>query len=438
MAETGFEISVPITVKGGREGEKVGKQIGSKIAEQIQKAFRTIGIGKGEKGGDGTITGVAGVSKGLKGVATKLGIIAAVAGVAIGILRQASPYLKGILSIFGRAFMIFFRPFGDFLATLLRPLAILLMKMAIAFLKLTRTPLGKTAVAGAVGAGAGAAAGAAIGAVGGPIGAGAGAIIGGIIGLLSQVDWGSVGNAIKNFAEGVIGAVTNFIKDPAGFLTKVGEELKNVLGIAKTIISEVWTNFINWLGTALPQFAGWLGEKIGEGLRMIVDFILAFGRWLWEKLTTTFFTVLKILEGIGQWIWDTIVNFMKDPLGTLKNLGKWIWNTITGALSNISNKLSGIGSWIWNTITNSISSFLGGAKKGYKGYQVGTPLVPETGLYQLHRGEQVIPRGQTSKSVIFRPTFQITGSITKDIDMDAIVRRAGRMTEMELKKRGII
>jgi len=126
----GFEIKVPITLKGGREGEKVGKQIGSKIAEQIQKAFRSIGVGKISPGGDGTISGVGGVTKGLKGVATKLGVIAALGAVAIGLLRKSSPYLKGVLDIFGRAFTIFFRPFGDFLAALLRPLAILLMKLA--------------------------------------------------------------------------------------------------------------------------------------------------------------------------------------------------------------------------------------------------------------------------------------------------------------------
>ena len=33
----GFEIKVPITIKGGKEGERVGKQLGDKIADQIKR-----------------------------------------------------------------------------------------------------------------------------------------------------------------------------------------------------------------------------------------------------------------------------------------------------------------------------------------------------------------------------------------------------------------
>lgn len=447
MAE-GFEIKVPITIKGGKEGEKAGKQIGEKIAEQIKKSFRSIGLFKGTGGGGGAggeASAIAGLSKSMKGTTAKLGVIAAIAAVTLGVLRASSPYLKGVLSIFGRAFMIFFRPFGDFLATLLRPLAIWLMKMAIAFLKWTRgTPGGKAGVAAGTGAGTGALIGGAVGSIvpgiGTAIGAGVGAGIGAIVGLLTQVDWGAVGSAIALFIKGLKETLVYFVKDPVGFLIDVGGELKVAMGIFRDRISDAWTTFITWLGNALPNFAGWLGEKMGQGLRMIVDFILAFGPWLWNGLTSTFFKVLEILAGIGKWIWDTITSFMRDPLGTLSGIGSWIWDTITGALDNIWDWMSGIGSWLWNTITGAISNFLGGFGRGYRGYATGTPFVPETGLYQLHRGEQVIPRGQASsnKSIIFRPTFQITGNISQDIDMDAIVRRTSRMTEMELKKRGML
>ena len=133
----GFEIQVPITIKGGNEGEKVGIQIGEKIASQLKKSFKIAGISGGTKG-----TTSPGISKGLSGIVTKLGAVSLAVGAAVGLLAKASPYLKGILSIFGRAFMIFFRPFGDFLATLLRPLAILLLKLAVAWMKLTRPIIG--------------------------------------------------------------------------------------------------------------------------------------------------------------------------------------------------------------------------------------------------------------------------------------------------------
>ncbi|MHA1971378.1 MAG: phage tail tape measure protein, partial [Candidatus Hodarchaeales archaeon] len=37
---------------------------------------------------------------------------------------------------------------------------------------------------------------------------------------------------------------------------------------------------------------------------------------------------------------------------------------------------------------------------GYRGYQTGTPFVPETGLYMLHRGEAVIPAGRNKPSTV--------------------------------------
>ena len=137
-----FKVEVPITLKGGNEGAKVGTQIGEKIANQLNKSLRAIGIGKTT---GASPVGMSGVTKGLGSVATKLAVLGVAITAAVKFLSKASPYLKGILDIFGRAFLIFFRPFGDFLATLLRPLALLMMKAAVAFLKFSRTPGGKAA-----------------------------------------------------------------------------------------------------------------------------------------------------------------------------------------------------------------------------------------------------------------------------------------------------
>jgi len=415
MANNGFEIQVPITIKGGREGEKVGKQIGEKIASQINKSFRAIGIGRtagktGGGGGLGDLAGMAGMTKGLKGVATKLGIIGIAAGAILGVLRQASPYLRGVLSIFGRAFMTFFRPFGDFLATLLRPLAIILMRAAVAFLRWTRSSkVGKGVVAGAVGAGAGALAGAAIGALGGPIGAGIGAIIGGLIGILSQVDWQAVGTAIKAFG--------------------------------------------SWALDTLSGFTGWVWEKITGIWTWTKD----FGSWIWSKITG----IWKWAWSFPQWIWDQIVKIWSwswnFPLWLLEqlvkiwnwgwNFGEWLWGRITAAFNNIGSWLGGIGKYLYTKITDSIVKAFSGFKFGWSwfwskgGGQVGIPNVPSDGMYKLHKGEEVVPRtkvGTGGRSVVLNPTFNISGGISKDIDVDSIARRASRMTEMELKKRGII
>jgi len=382
----GFEIKVPISLKSGNEGEKAGKQIGEKIAEHIKKAFKTIGITKGEKS-EGSNLG--GFIKGLKGVSAKLSVIAGIAAVTLGVLRASSPYLKGVLSIFGRAFTIFFRPFGDFLATMLRPLAMWLMKMAVAFLKWTRTTPGKTGVATATGAGAGALVGGAIGSVvpglGTILGAGVGAGIGALLGLLSQIDWTALGQKISEFA------------------------------------GWVWSNL-----TSIWEWSYDYGTWIWTNITSIWNYAFDFGSWLWGKLTT----IWNYIKDFGLWIWDklkTIWNYAFD-------FGSWLWEKITSIWSWTYN----FGAWLWDKITSVISGMMGfGNRKG--SYATGTNFIPETGLYQLHRGEQVVNRNNNSKSsVVLSPTFQITGGATKDIDMDAIVRRAGRLTEMELKKRGII
>lgn len=442
-----FEISVPITLKGGNEGERVGNQIGEKIALQLKKSLKAIGIGGEAKGGG---IGMTDVSKGFKGITAKMGAIGAAIAGAVTLLAQSSPYLKGILAYFGRAFMIFFRPFGDFLATLLRPLAILMMKMAIAFLKWTRPIQGKV--------------GEAMKEV---------PQIGGTNNMLTDIPIQIANWALQVGA--AIGAVALELGKGAFELgTKIGQWLfDEVIYPVGTFISDKIMGAFTWVKG--------IGARIwGDIIRPAWDFLKDVGQWIWNQILLP---AWNFLSNVGQWIWNQI---LLPAWMYLANVGQWIWNQI---LLPAWNYLSSVGKWIWDQIlkpgllflsdlgnkiwnfvkglfhgiidavtsvwgfiktlfTGSISastvwSFIKGifGSSGSKGsYAVGTPFIPETGLYQLHRGEQVLNRNQTGvgKSVIFRPTFQITGNVQKDIDIDAIARRAGRMTEMVLKQRGII
>lgn len=405
MAE-GFEISVPITLKGGREGEKVGKQIGEKIAAQIQKSFRAIGFGKTTGGGGvGEAAGMLGMSKGLKGIATKLGVVGVLLTAILGVLSQASPYLRGILSIFGRAFMIFFRPFGDFLATLLRPLAILLLKLATGWLKLTRPITGKVREA------------------------------------MDEVpQFGYVDNALADFAIGIanwalkIGAAIGTVALEIG---KAAFQLGGQIG--QWLYDEVIKPAGDWIADKLfgiwkwaNDFAGWVWEKITSIWIWAKD----FPGWIWGKITT----VWSWTKDFAEWIWGKITgiwNYTKD-------FASWLWDEITSAFSNIWDKLSGVGTYLYNRITESIkdafSKFTFGWSWWWQKGQVGIPNVPHEGLYYLHKGEEVVPKTRVGqgKSITLNPTFQFSGMISKEADMDSLVRRASRMTEMELKKRGII
>jgi len=422
-----MEIKVPITVKGGREGDKVGKQIGDKIANALNKSLKSVGFGGSKSsasasgGGLSQASGFLGLSKGIGAVVKKLGVIGIIAGAALGLMKKSSSYLKGVMSVFGRAFLIFFRPFGDFLAGVLRPMAILMMKMAVAFLKFTRTPFGKKGVGTALGAGGGAIAGAAIGALGGPIGAGAGALIGAGLALLAQIDWKAVYNKML-------------------------------------------------------QFGGWLWENI----KKIWNWTADFGGWLWEKITS----IWNWTEDFGIWLWDKIKSIWTGDI----DLSGWIFNKIesmwTGswnALTWAKDKIKGLfgiapdssrgrsssggsssggsssgGSSYFKPIENGYSSldpntntnpnfpksnpFLDLINKPWKGFATGSRFIGEDGLAMLHRGESVTPRVQNknsnNQSIVLQPTIQITGG--SNIDADEIARQFSNMTMMELKSRGIV
>ena len=332
MAEE-FKVEVPISLKG------IGE---SKTQERIGKE-------------------VVSLSKGVKGIATKLGLLGAAVTAAVGLLAKSSPYLKGILSLFGRAFTIFFRPFGDFLATLLRPLAILMMKMAVAFLKWTRPITGKVREA----------------------------VEEAPQFELTGLKLPDIGIEIANWA------------------LKVGAALG-------AVVYEIGKGAFN-LGMEIGQ---WLYDKV---IVPAGDYIYKklFGMWVWA-------------HDFAAWLWQqitTIWNYTKD-------FGGWLWEKVTGIWSWNYD----FSRWLWGKITSIFDKIYSSVKSAFTGGQVGIPNVPHTGLYELHKGEEVVPRTRVgqNRSIIFRPTFQISGQVTKDIDIDAIVRRAGRQTEMEMKQRGII
>jgi len=433
MADGSFEIKVPITVKGGREGDKVGKQIGEKIANALNKSLKSVGIGGGRTQSSASPSsgggGFLGMSKGLSKVAGKLTIVGAAAIAILGVLKKASPYLKGILSMFSRAFMLFFRPFGDFLATLLRPLAIMLMKMAVSWLKFTRTKAGKAAVGGLMGA----AAGAAIGSVLPGVGTAVGAIVGGVIGIINALFPG-------------------FLKKMATF---------SLAGWIWDKIKGIWTgeiDFTGWLWrkitgmwTATINFTAWLWEKIKSMWTATID----FSGWLWEKV-----------QSIWNWNWD-VGAWLKSKIksifggGSYSSGGSSSGGSSSGASgggadsnsyytptpggvssgSGISNYLQQTAKAVVNAtpigpitkIFKTIGNLFGGS------YQTGTPFVPKDGLFQLHRGESVTPRVQNNssdnQSIVLQPTININGG--SNVDAEEIARRFSSMTMMELKSRGI-
>lgn len=370
-----FTVEVPISVKGKGQSTENGKKIGEKIAEQVRKALKNIGVGGESQASNGT--GM--ISRGLGKLTATVGLAAAGIGSLVALLSKASPQLQGILSILGRSFMIFFKPFGDFLAVMLRPLALWLMKMAVAFLKWTRSPTGKT-----------------------------------------------VGEGAKNLVQTAVPIFNPKVFDS---FNKFGEWISSIsweaIGQALANFGTMIWDGLTSIGTGIVNIASQFGSWFWEQLMTIWNWGYDFGSWLWQKITS----IWNWAMDFGAWLWEnlkTIWNWAFD-------FGGWLWGKIT----SIWNWSFNFGRWLWDQVTG----IFGGSKNKTGSYATGTNFVPETGMYQLHRGEQVLSRNEINygRGVDFRPVFNITANgMTKDIDFDALARRASRITEMELKSRGIL
>jgi hypothetical protein len=369
--EQGFEIKVPITLKGGNEGEKVGRQIGEKIAAQMNKSLKVIGLG--EKGKT-EIGGIAGFSKGIKGLAVKMGLIGAAITAAVGLLAESSPYLKGILSIMGRAFGIFFRPFGDFLATILRPLAILMMRMAIAFLKWTR-PINK-----------------------------------------------EVSKAMENAPQ--IPTTGKFYLDGPIEIANLGLKLGS-------LIEMIW---IKGAGDIAKKIGDWfyfsiivpVADYLTTKILDIWNWVTDFPGWLWEKITS----IWSWVKDFPGWIWTQITsiwNWAKN------DFAGWVWEKIT----SIWNWNWDFGAWLWGKV-KSIWNWVSGGKPDGEGQTGISNVPNDGMYKLHRGEQVLTRNQQNSKSVVLRPTFNFNGNISQSIDMDEIARRGSIVIERELKQRGVI
>lgn len=215
-----------------------------------------------------------------------------------------------------------------------------------------------------------------------------------------------VGKVVLPFLIGVIGNLIKFITDLfTAIYNKDWDEAWNVIA---TAASNVW----NWISTNIvTPVLGWIGKQISsfdwnaawkslsEGLNWIWTNVIKplLPKWLTDYLEWMYeFYITADAKRKLQMIGEAIVDAMKwGELGAraAKNFMKEL---IAGL--NIQMSYTP-GFHLWNPPPS---------------YQEGTDYVPATGLYTLHRGEAVIPAGETRKGVssemTINNTFNITGN----------------------------
>jgi len=358
------------------------KKLKSDLDKFMKEKFK-IGI-KGDKAGG--LLGKIGLGKLALISAGVLAIGAGIKKLVKG-LAASSPYLKGVFSMFKRASMQFFRPFGDFLATLLKPLAIVLLRATSKWLTFTRGIAKGEDILGDIKEK--------------------------IDEFFGEFDFGEW--LIENIPKFIIG------------LFDFGEWLG--LRLADFIVGLF--NFGVWLGERLADFVVglfdfgvWLGGKIAAYIKGEFD----LGEWLGDNIDPFFEGIFDVGEWIGEQIGEW---FFVKPFKLGEWLGEHIKEFIIGTIS-ITDLFKSLFEKERIPPLAEAPGYIG--PKGILGEgQKGIPFVPKTGLYKLHRGEEVTPKS-TGRTRIFKPTFNFLGNMVADIDIDSMMRRASREAEINLRR----
>ena len=269
VGESGFKVEVPITLKGGNEGKKVGKDIGGSIAEQIKKSLGSIGIGKGkgESGGAGLIGGVSGKMVGWLAV--------------IGLVVEGLSFiLKPILSLFKVILMLLFMP----LVPLLKPT----MQALAAFVKWF-APLMKKAV------------------------------------ILTE----KIYKGILNFIVALVSGVTGIFKGIFEALGAGWDMIKNagawiwdnILMPGFSVILNfgmwIWEKFVLGLKTISD-----LGKKIWEFIKGLFVGTINVGSAVWNWFKGLFVGTINVATTVWNWFKGLFV-------GTI-NVATTVWNWFKG------------------------------------------------------------------------------------------------------------
>jgi len=113
------------------------------------------------------------------------------------------------------------------------------------------------------------------------------------------------------------------------------------------------------------------------------------------------------------------------------DLGSWAKTIGGGAAAGamIGSVIPGVGTLIGAGIGLGIA----GAMKGIFGKQMGAGFIPATGLYQLHRGEQVLSSARvgTESPVTVNNSFNINMNATADVDV--LIRKIQQGVNMSLE-----
>lgn len=253
-----------------------------------------------------------------------------------------------------------------------------------------------------------------------------GAILGKFLFIFGTLGLGIQG-LIKTFP--FLGGV---IKAVQGIFTGLGSTAILVVGIIIALV----------LGMIDAWRKNFLGMK-----RVVEDFVSGVRR-IFNGVITFFKGIFNLIKGIFTGNFDLAAKGVKQIFvglfnfitGILKTIGSAITAIFIGALNVVRRVLEfiikGIGFLFskipgLKNIGESVSRF-GGV---IGSFQTGG-IVPQTGPFLLHKGEQVIPTNKVGKEgeINFMPTININASVNNDIDMRRLSEEINRRLATEFER----
>lgn len=405
--------------------------------------------GAGQSGGSGGAPGIGTIGKAAvvftviqKGVEAMVGLLKGV----FEQMKAASPALQGLELMFQKALLIFFQPFGNFLATILKPAMALLIRWVRGFNRDVSKTFEQVLKQPNVGV-----------FTTNPLEPQQDPLQGGFSAILPTKEeqkqiasnvresvqqlTDNIKQGADESAKGILEASFNFGESLRQAIASASPEAVSQLLVAfvEGLLNIIWA-LIELLGAVIVGLAAIIGGAIAGFIQFLVESIEIVVEGLgkifdsWLKILGILFSMMltevqKRFMQIVEWIQTTFDSSLKSVLSS-------IVSTIRGAADFLAGLLTQA-----MAAANEVISSARGAIFGSNA--MGSDFVPRTGLYELHRGEQVIPASQagkqnqgTNQTINMTTNVKIEATINNDEDIARIAEKLAIM-QKESMRRGL-
>ena len=221
-------------------------------------------------------------------------------------------------------------------------------------------------------------------------------------------------NAALTELQGNTGAADAAFKEWQGTLQATEDIWNNTVG---KVMIELGTELAPTVNNTLRELADWINRNRTEITGFIGGLI----------------DVMKVLADVGALAIKPFVDIGQAIVNTGQAIGNTAGAVSIFAENTVAKTKSFLGIGQSSPVQNLSAPF--GAYSS--SYAVGTNYVPRTGLYQLHRGEQVITRGDAGKgqggNITIAPAINITMQ-GQSSDPERTARDLARQIEPELRR----